>query len=259
MTASSIFVYSMVTKVWRKKMLLVKDVPNLETDVQCINCCSADMMRLHLEDNVLFFLMLKDNRCTILRTDLANKEAEWQLAYTLPFETLAFEKTSVLKISPDKLWLMEERGTNIGGVRVIEISLEGFQHRANVYSLPEIGIISGYEGQPYEGEGEFNWFMKATLDDLDNPKVIWSAKGNVDNVEDEITLGKYVIGGEESPTIVEKKKTSFCKIRNIRMDHGVLHIFAEQQDFKSAYLTYRVRDRAWTETQVKVPTKNMFQ
>ena len=33
MTASSIFVYSMVTKVWRKKMLLVKDVANLETDV----------------------------------------------------------------------------------------------------------------------------------------------------------------------------------------------------------------------------------
>ena len=142
-TASSIFVYSMVTKVfiillmiiiiifmitkvWRKKMLLPRNVADLETDVSCINCCSADMMRLHLEDNVLFFLMLKDNRCTILRTDLANKEAEWQLAYTLPFETLAFEKTSVLKISPDKLWLMEERGTNIGGVRVIEISLEGF-------------------------------------------------------------------------------------------------------------------------------------
>ena len=274
-TASSIFVYSMVTKVfiiilmiiiiifmitkaWRKKMLLPRNVADLETDVSCINCCSADMMRLHLEDNVLFFLMLKDNRCTILRTDLANKEAEWQLAYTLPFETLAFEKTSVLKISPDKLWLMEERGTNIGGVRVIEISLDGFQHRANVYSLPEIGIIVGYEGQPYEGEGEFNWFMKATLDDLDNPKVIWSAKGNVDNVEDEITLGKYVIGGEESPTIVEKKKTSFCKIRNIRMDHGVLHIFAEQQDFKSAYLTYRVKDRAWTETQVNASIKILY-
>jgi len=250
MTASSIFVYSMVTKVWRKKMLLVKDVANLETDVQCINCCSADMMRLHVEKDTLYFLMLKDNRCTMLKTDLTNQEADWQLAYTIPFETLSFEKTSILKLSPDKLWMMEEKGTNSGGVRVIEISLEGFQHRANVFCLPEIGTIVGYEGQPFEGEGEFNWYMKATLDDLDNPSVIWSAKGNVDNAEDEITLGKYVIGGGESPTIVEKKRTSFCKIRNMRMEHGVIHIFAEQQDFKSAYLTYRVRDRAWTETQL---------
>ena len=41
------------------------------------------------------------------------------------------------------------------------------------------------------------------------------------------------------------------------MDHGVLHIFAEQQDFKSAYLTYRIRDRAWTETQVNASIEKL--
>ena len=247
MTASSVFIYSLVSKTWRKKMIVLKDIAGLETDIQCINCCSADMMRLHVEKDTLFFLLLKDNRCTLVKSDLKNPDSEWEFHTSIPFDTLVFEKTNVLKISSEKMWIMEESGGNGGGIRAIELSLES--HNAQVFVISELGNIVGYEGHPFEGNGEFNWYMKAAVDDLENPECIYTVKGNVDNAEDEITLGKYVIG-EDSHTVLEKRKTSFCKIRNIRIEHGVIHIFAEQQDFKSAYLTYRVRDSAWTETQL---------
>ena len=248
MTASAVFIYSLVSKAWRKKMVILGNVPGLEPDIQCINCCSADMLRLHVENDTLHFLLLKDNRCLLLKTDLKNADAEWQLCGTIPFDTLIFEKTSVLKISPQRLWLMEESGSGVGGLRVIEINME--DNNAHVYVIMEMGAVQGYEGHPYEGNGEFNWFMKAVVDNLDNPKYIYTVKGNVNNFNDEtITIGKYVIG-EDRHAIVEQKKTTFCKIRNLRMVDGVVHIFAEQQDFKSAYLTYRVSDATWTETQL---------
>jgi hypothetical protein len=249
MTASSVFVYSFVSKTWRKKMVLLSDVPGLESDIQCINCCSADMMRLHVEKDTLYFLLLKDNRCTLIKTDLRNPDAEWQLFNIIPFDVLVYEKTSVLKITDEKMWLLEESGGPVGGVRAIQLNL--VTHNAAVFIIPELGTILGYEGHAYEGDGEFNWYMKAVVDNLDDPKCIYTAKGNVDSVEDEITLGKFVLGeGTVDLSVIEKKKTPFCKIRNIRMDDGVIHIFAEQQDFKSAYLTYRVSDATWNETQL---------
>merc|ERR1712226_849554 len=67
------------------------------------------------------------------------------------------------------------------------------------------------------------------------------------DAEHEISLGRYVIGENGGHDIFEIKKTTFCKIRNLRMDDGVIHIFAEQEDFRSAYLTFRVCDSSWTE------------
>jgi len=252
MTASSIFVYSLVSKTWRKKMLVMGEVAGLETDIQCINCCNADMMRLHVEKDVLFFLMFRDRRCTIIKTDLKNPDAEWQNVMTIPMEPIVYDKTTILKICLQKqtLLMMEESGAGVGGVKLIKVNLETLEQSTTLHNLPEMGGVFGYEGQVYEGEGEFNWYMKAVVDDLDNPTCIYTAKGNIDNDnEDEITIGKCAFG-ESGPGIIQKKSTTFCKVRNLRMEHGVIHIFAEQQDFKSAYLTYRVRDGAWTETQL---------
>ena len=236
MSASSIFIYSFISKTWRRKMVILQNIPSLSTNVSCINCSGINMMRLHVQKDVLFLLLVKFNDLIVIKTDLTGSSEDWTLHSKMPLnDRFGYDKTVVLTITEDRIWLMEERGGSVGGIRVIEMKPES--HIIEIEEIEEVGSIVNYEGQNYQGHGEFNWYMKAVVDSVETPHCVYTAKGNVDDTE-QICLGKYIIGGNEQHRIFERRNTSFCKIRNLRMDDGVIHIFAEREDFRGAYLTF---------------------